>query len=98
MKIQITRPGGPWPTALDGIHAVLIEDGKEYDFPADIGKMWVGLGWAKKPGEAQPIEDKMIVVAPETKAITPEPIHIDIAWEPEPPVTKPHKTHKRGRK
>jgi hypothetical protein len=96
MRVRMirTRHGG-----VDGGTRVLkFDEGKVYatDGSAD-GYIDEPLALAfLRCGHA--IEDKMMVAAPETKAAMPEPTHIDIAWQPEPPVTKPHKAQKKGRR
>lgn len=83
MKLQVTRPGGPWPVAFDGIHIVDVKDGEIHDFPPHIGDPWLERGWVKVPGEPKP----EVIAAPENKM---EPA-VPEAKEPEPPIARPHK-------
>jgi hypothetical protein len=90
MKLQVTRPGGPWPVAFDGVHIVNINDGELCDFPGDIADVWLANGWARKPDEPR----QVIEAAPENKM---EPA-VPQVKEPEPPITKPHKRGRRKTK
>ena len=88
MRVRMirTRHGG----VDGGIRVEKFDEGQVYDIEEPLALAFLREGHA--------IEDKMIVVAPETKAVMPPPTSIDIAWEPELPVTKPHKIHKKGRR
>jgi CubicO group peptidase (beta-lactamase class C family) len=75
-----------------GMRVMTFEAGKSYDVEDAVALSFLKYGHA--------VEDKMVAV-PETKAVEPV-VEIEVetkeAVEPEPPVTKPHKAHKRGRK
>lgn len=79
MKLQVTRPGGPWPVAFDGVHIVNINDGELCDFPGDIAEVWLANGWARKPGAPRPV----VEAAPENKMEPGVPevnVSSNVAW------------------
>lgn len=90
MKLQVTRPGGPWPVAFDGVHIVNVNDGEVHDFPADMAAVWLENGWLKKPEAPKPV----VEAAPENK-MEPE---VPQVKEPEPPIARPHKRGRRKSK
>jgi hypothetical protein len=90
MKLQVTRPGGPWPVAFDGTHIVQVEDGSVHDFPPHIGDPWLERGWAKAPEAPKPV----VEAAPENK-MEPE---VPQVKEPEQPIARPHKRGRRKSK
>jgi hypothetical protein len=72
------------------MRVMTFEAGKSYDVEDAVALSFLKYGHA--------IEDKMVAV-PETKAVEPVvEAETEVAVDPEPPVTKPHKAHKRGRK
>jgi hypothetical protein len=87
MRVKITRAGGPFPVAFDGIHITEIFEGEEHTMPDDMAEVWLSRGWVENLDAP-----KAIAAAPENKMVAPVENKADESGEPIA-FTKP-----RGRK
>ena len=71
IRVTITRKGGPFPCAFDGIHITLVSDGEVHEMPQDMAEVWLSRGWVvygDLPAPPANIESKSEGPAPENKA------------------------------